>query len=76
MNMKLNPKWINEMEEKIRTSQKIEYTSEFKICIQWLIKQLTYYKIPFILKSLGCGVSSLTTDTKICPFCKREIKDI
>jgi hypothetical protein len=71
--MILNNKWADIMEKKIRNGEPIDETISFLKATQWLIVALMKAKKPFKVYSLTSGVKRITTDTSVCPMCKRQL---
>jgi len=71
----VNDYWKNEMIRKIESHQTIDEILSFTKAVQWLIITLTHFNIPFKIYNLGAGVKRITTDTDICPCCKKSLKD-
>lgn len=69
----VSERWKSEMESKIFQHSEIDVTTEFKSAIQWLVVKLSKLGIGFKLYNLGAGVTRITTDTTICPCCKKLI---
>lgn len=72
MRQVLNPKWKDRISELINIGH-IDETNSYNIAIQWIITELTTRGIPFKLFNLGAGVKRITTETDICPCCKRRL---
>ena len=67
--------WKAQIEEKIRAGVPIDVTTGINICIQWLIEQLVFYKIPYRVDNCGAGVKRVTTgNLDCCPLCKQMLK--
>ncbi len=71
--MALRDSWKKEMGDKILAHEPIEYTSNFKPCIQFLVMKLGSSGTPYKLYNLGVGVTKITTTTDTCPCCKRKL---
>jgi len=65
--------WKEEQEEKIHNREAISITTQYNILIQWLVIKLNSFYIPYKIYSIGAGVKTLTTNTDICPCCKRKL---
>lgn len=68
----LNPKWKDQMLEKIASGQVDEILAQ-SLPAQWLIMRLTERGIQFRVYNVGAGVRRITTDTDTCPCCKRKL---
>jgi len=73
MAMTVNQKWVDKMQRNIFQGKMIDETISFNKTSQWLITMLDKYKIPFKIYNLGAGVKRITTETDICPCCKKKI---
>ena len=69
----LNPAWIKNREEELRQNEPIDRIESFNLAIQWLITEFTKRGKPFKLYNLGAGVKRITTETNICPCCKKVL---
>lgn len=59
--------------ELIKETDNIDRTTGINKAAAWLIMYLTQEEIPFKVYNLGAGVKRITTDTKKCPCCKKEL---
>jgi hypothetical protein len=73
MRMIINPEWKKEIEEKLSKLSTIDETISYNKSAQWLICRLSENGTPFKVYNLGAGVKRVTTDTDICPCCKRVL---
>ena len=73
MPTRANPDWIKDQLAILRETGKLDITSSYNIAIQPLIIHLTNNGKSFKLYNLGAGVKRLTTETNICPCCKRKL---
>ena len=73
MAQKISQKWKDETEAAILSGSPIDVTTAFRQATQWLVITLSRCGIPYKLHNLGCGVTRITTDTTICPCCKRPL---
>ena len=67
----VNKAWKNDMESLIFQHQPIDVTISFRPALQWLVIKLSNIGVGFKLHNLGAGVTRITTDTTICPCCKK-----
>lgn len=70
---RINPKWINDMEEKLYQEKVIDTTQSWLPCIQWLVERLSSVGKAYKIYNLGAGVKRLTTETDTCPCCRRKL---
>uniref|UniRef100_A0A6M3K850 Uncharacterized protein n=1 Tax=viral metagenome TaxID=1070528 RepID=A0A6M3K850_9ZZZZ len=73
MAARVNPAWILEMRKTADDRKEIDATLSFNAAAQELIKILVLRDIPFKIYNLGAGVKRITTDTDVCPCCKRKL---
>jgi hypothetical protein len=71
--VRINPKWMAEMESQILQEKVVDQTLTDNVCAKWLVAKLSRYGKPFKVYNLGCGVKRITTDTDTCPCCKKKI---
>jgi len=69
----ISPRWAKEMEEKLDNGQPIDVTTAFSKAVAWLVLRLVNLDRPFKIHNLGGGVKRITTDTDICPCCKKKL---
>ena len=72
MPTKVNPNWIKEQLKILKETGSLDTTTSYNPAIQSLIVYLTNNGKSFKLYNLGAGVKRLTTETDICPCCKRK----
>ena len=76
MRRQLSKVWMDAVYAKIQKKEHIEFATELKMAIQWLIIVLSKNNIPYKLSNLGAGVSLITTkDVDVCPCCKQKLKE-
>jgi len=71
----VNDYWKDVMIKQIEREETIDETLSFTKSVQWLIITLTHFNIPFKIYNLGAGVKRITTDTDVCPCCKKSLKN-
>lgn len=71
----VNPVWIKERKKEILEGRVTDITSSFNRAVQVLITLLVDQNIPYKIYNLGAGVKRLTTNTNICPLCKKTLKE-
>jgi len=77
---KLNEHWTSRIDEEIKTAilkknkPNIDHTTTNIMAIRYIILALSKQSIPYHIYNLGASVKRITTDTEICPCCKRKIK--
>jgi hypothetical protein len=71
--VRINPKWMAEMESQILQEKVIDQTLTFAAAAKWLVATLSRYGKPFKVYNLGCGVKRITTNTDTCPLCKKPL---
>ena len=71
--MRVNPQWVTDAVNEYRDYDFVERTTAFNKAIQALIIRFDNLGIMYRLYSLGAGVKKLTTDTDVCPCCKRKL---
>ena len=69
----LNSSWTLAMLDKVNAHEKINTTLNYNIASQWLIMELSKRDIPFKVYNLGAGVKRITTETDVCPCCKKKL---
>lgn len=76
--MAINKAWLRDQKtyiDRLRTGEETRpytYTTGSNEVKKCLVLLLCKYKMEYTIKSRGGGVSMITTDTKCCPFCKKE----
>jgi hypothetical protein len=71
--MILNPKWCAEMDLALAGPGHVTLTSSFTKAIQYLVVRATGLKRAYKVINNGAGVKTFTTETDICPCCKRRV---
>jgi len=69
----VRPDWIEKMRVKIANNELIDVTVSFPKAATWLVETLAKAGIPFKLYNIGAGVKRITTDTDVCPCCKKRL---
>ena len=72
--MIVNPKWEEEMKQKMDQRLPIDVTLSHQVSANWLVNALSRRNIPFQMQNIGAGVRRLTTDTEHCPFCGQKVQ--
>lgn len=70
----LNPNWLDGMENKIHGKLPVDETVISNLSAQFLISELSKAKRPFKVYNLGAGVKRITTETDVCPCCKKVLE--
>jgi hypothetical protein len=65
-------KWKNSRLQDISQGYKIDEILSANIACQWLVCELTRNNVPFKIINLGAGCKRITTETEICPCCKKK----
>jgi hypothetical protein len=73
MSTRVNPEWLKQQLTILRETGKLNVTNSYNPAIQSLIVYLTNKGRNFKVYNLGAGVKCLTTETDICPCCKRKL---
>jgi len=77
---RVSPAWLDGVREDIRRFDRNDVSTHFErvlsynLAAQAMVVLLTSANIPFKVFNLGAGVKRITTDTQICPCCKRRIE--
>jgi hypothetical protein len=69
----INPRWADDIREKVACGKVVNETLSATVAAQWLITFLSTKNIPFKVFYLGAGVKRITTETDTCPCCKRKL---
>ena len=69
----LNEQWAKETRAKIKAGVGIDETLRHNLPASWLIAQLSNSGRPFKVYNLGAGVKRVTTETDVCPCCKKKL---
>jgi hypothetical protein len=76
MSQRLNPIWAEKQKQLMldsRDGEPYELVESFPKGKTFVVTELAKLGIPFKVYNLGAGVSKITTDTDICPCCKRKL---
>ena len=73
MAIQVSSQWIENAIAEYKETEIMERTASFNKAIQALIIRLDKEKINFKLYNLGAGVKKITTETDICPCCKKKL---
>lgn len=65
--------WCREIQRLIDIGGSIDRTTRQSFAAAWLIKKLSDAGRFFKVYNLGAGVRRITTETDICPCCKKKI---
>lgn len=74
--MALNPAWKKDQEEAISwlslgyETKPYSYTTGNAEAKKFLVLLMCKYKLNYVIKNMGAGISIITTETDCCPFCK------
>jgi hypothetical protein len=71
--IRLNPKWVESIAVEIKDGKDIDITLSILAAKVHVVTTLTQAQRPFKVYNMGCGVTRITTETKICPCCKKEL---
>lgn len=69
----LSEAWTSNMAEKISEGLPIDVTIASTMAAQFIVVRLSKVNRPFKIHNLGAGVKRITTDTVICPCCKKML---
>ena len=75
----INSTWLKALDTDIRNYDRlvsrvpIVRTLSWNLAAQAMIVKLSDADIPFRIYNLGAGVKKITTETDICPCCKRRL---
>ena len=73
MTTRVNPNWLDEKQRAYAETGIIDTTVSFNKAAQSLVEWLSRQNIKFKVYNLGAGVKRITTDTEVCPCCKKKI---
>jgi len=68
-----NCQWARRIEEKLNADDPIDEVCSAAYIANWLVNKLARLNKPFKIYNLGAGVKRITTDTDVCPCCKKKI---
>lgn len=68
----ISPQWKFDREREIAECRTIDETLTDNLPVKWLICRLAKIGVPFKVYNLGAGVKRITTQTDVCPCCKRK----
>lgn len=71
MKVLLTQAWKDEIIQKIETGT-LDFTSQYNQAIQFAVLALSKRNKPFKLYNLGAGIKRITSDSDICPCCKKK----
>ena len=71
--VRINSAWAKEIVKDVDNLVPIDITISFNKGAQFLISSLSNKNRPFKVYNLGAGVKRITTETDICPCCKRSV---
>lgn len=69
----VSPRWRENVCTLLNITGRIDQTISYNPAAQWLIEELTRRCQPFKVYQLGAGVKRITTETDVCPCCKRKL---
>ena len=69
----VSPQWKTRIQEKLACRQRIDETLTHNKAAAWLIAELADRGFPFRVYNLGAGVKRVTTDTDVCPCCRKPL---
>jgi hypothetical protein len=73
MGILVNPKWKDKVEEALLDGKVVDETVSHAKAAQWLVMFLSSKGANFKVYNLGAGVRRITTETDVCPCCKRKM---
>jgi len=73
MGLRVNPNWLSEKLHTLDYTGELDVTVSYNKAAQSLIEALSVRDKMFKVYNLGAGVKRITTDTEVCPCCKRTI---
>jgi len=73
MGLRVNPNWLSEKLHTLDYTGELDVTVSYNKAAQSLIEALSRRDKMFKVYNLGAGVKRITTDTEVCPCCKRTI---
>jgi uncharacterized protein with PIN domain len=73
MGLVLSDAFMEDVNTKIKNHEILIVTTSNNIVIRYVMRNLILNSIPYKLYNLGAGLKTITTDTNICPCCKREL---
>jgi len=73
MGLRVNPNWLSEKLHTLDYAGELDVTVSYNKAAQSLIEALSHRNKEFKVYNLGAGVKRITTDTEVCPCCKRKI---
>ena len=73
MTTRVNPNWLSEKLHTLDYTGELDVTVSYNKAAQSLIEALSRRDKVFKVYSLGAGVKRITTDTEVCPCCKKKI---
>ena len=73
MGLRVNPNWLSEKLHTLDYTGELDVTVSYNKAAQSLIEALSVRDKMFKVYNLGAGVKRITTNTEVCPCCKRKI---
>ena len=73
MASRLNPKWLDNMLALLNATGKLDVTESYLPAIQALVMELSKRGTAYRIHNLGASVKRITTNTEICPCCKKKL---
>jgi hypothetical protein len=71
--VRVNPKWLETVITGYRETDMIDVTETYLPAVKELVRWLSNRGIDFRVYNVGAGVRRVTTETDICPCCKRKL---
>lgn len=70
----VNRKWMESMLKKLNDDpSNFDEIVTYPPAKKWLVRHLAESGMMFKVHGLGAGVSRITTNTEVCPYCKRKL---
>lgn len=69
MGRRINPNWINDRKEEVKTGTFVSTTTRYNLAAQWLIAYLDAEGISTKVVNLGAGVKKIIVAKNTCPHC-------
>jgi hypothetical protein len=70
MARKVNPAWVRNRIEEVKTHKFVSVTTSYNPAVQWLVSYLEQEGIPCCVVGLGAGVKKIILAEKVCPHCE------
>lgn len=69
----INKEWQKKIIGLVNNNQVVDETIAFAPALKWLVLFLSSRDRPYAIHDIGAGVKRITTDTGICPCCKKPL---